>query len=643
MTPASCTELPAIETTRTNRIQMESMWPAKPDAQVVLGSMSDAQLKDYANAAFWNDLYAPAQSAMSLLIKHANCSEKKRTHECFELEMNTAILDLQMGHLKSAKTRLLRLLPEVKDTNSNGGMDDPDCQFFIAECEYRDGKFKESVVSYKRALTLYRKILPTLSPDLAPAIEGLAGCYYRKRDFALIKPLDVELAQIDLATRGPDDLRFAWSLMNLADIEHKLGNDADRKTLFETAVCIFRKVNQDRIMAKLKVNSNDSNANRENATLQATLKSSIFGNIDEKVVASNKAKSLALLDRQSSSVEPGVLLKRPFDFYNWRFKRSQKVDTPGFVIVDPTVPLRGLIVCVHGLGLHHRSYEEFGARISKLGYGIVSFDMRGFGGYKDEKGYDLVDLTGCVEDLGNIIKLFRRDYPTTSLFLLGESMGGAIALHVAAKYQNELQGLVSSVPAGSRYKGKRTDFKVALKLVHGKNQQFDIGNQVVDQATHDAALRKEWKDDPSARMNLSASELVKFQKFMNQNERLAKGLKTLPVIIFQGFGDKLVKPEGTLALYNALGTKYKNLELIGHQEHLIFEEGQCPPEVMDGLLGWLNNHRLKKSTTAVVSGSSNSNATSGSGTTTDSSSKMFDPALIGPDDSPDDMPMDNIR
>jgi hypothetical protein len=48
------------------------------------------------------------------------------------------------------------------------------------------------------------------------------------------------------------------------------------------------------------------------------------------------------------------------------------------------------------------------------------------------------------------------------------------------------------------------------------------------------------------------------------------------------------------ASHNAMGTKFKNLVLIGHQEHLIFEEGQCPPEVLDGLIGWLNNHGNKK-------------------------------------------------
>ena len=661
---------------------VEGMCPGKADPDAKISKMKEQELKDYANAAFWNDQYCEAQQAVEELLKRANCNEKAKNHECFELGMNYAILDLQRGNLKDAESRLAKLFPSVKNTKTNDGMDDPDCQFFIAECEYREGKYSDAINSYKRALSLYREVLPEQSPDLAPALEGLAGCYYRKRNFVAVEPIYKELARIDLVTRGSDDLRFAWSLMNLADISHKLGREDDRRILFETSVYIFREVNERRILALVKkkesdreekekniANENESDSDSESdkekdndkdkpdALLEKTVRRSIFGSVNLEVVANAKRKSLELLKVPDNAACAGATgrtvatggsgravaagttgttiavatigtigttrtigttgttagttgmvgtieaseaaVKRPFDFYNWRFKRSQKVDAPGFVIVDPSVPLRGIIICAHGLGLHHKSYEDFGTRMSKLGYAIVSFDMRGFGGYKDEKGYDLVDLAGCVEDLGNIITLFKRDYPTTPLFLLGESMGGAIALHVAVKYQNDLQGLVSSVPSGSRYKSKRTALRVAYRLLSGKNHQFNIGSGVVDQATHDENLRKEWKDDPSARMDLSASELITFQRFMNQNVHLAKELKTLPVIIFQGFGDKLVRPEGTLALYNALGTRYKNLELIGHQEHLIFEEGQCPPEVIDGLLGWLNNHRTKKTTVAI--------------------------------------------
>ncbi|MDR3617227.1 MAG: alpha/beta fold hydrolase [Candidatus Obscuribacterales bacterium] len=590
---ASATE--EVQPSKSVRFIPDEMCPAKPSGDAFAIDLPNEQLKEYANSAFWNDMYCQARDAIAELMKRSKCSEKKPTHECFELGMNYAICDLQEGRAKDAYQRLAKLYPTVIGGSSNSGMDDPDCCFYLAECDYRQGKYKDAIVLYRNALTNYRKALPKLSPDLAPALEGLAGCYYRKKDYQEVEPLYKELARIDLISRGHNDLRYAWSLMNLSDVEHKLGHDDDRRVFFEAAVSVFREVNQHRIVDELEKSDDRADNNNDHLeVLESSLESSIFGKsnkLDQSVSSSNAIK---LLDDGVCFKNSTASAKRPFDFYNWRFKRSQKSEAPGFVIVDPEVPLKGLIICVHGLGLHHKSYTDFGNKMSKLGYGIISFDMRGFGQYQDEKGYDMLDLDACVEDLSEIVKLFKRDYPTTPLFLLGESMGGAVALHVSAKCENDLDGLISSVPSGSRYKAKKTTFEVALKLLKGRDRQFNIGSKVIEQATHDEVLRKQWRDDPEVRLNLSATELVKFQHFMNQNEKLAKELKTLPVIIFQGFGDKLVKPEGTLALYNAMGTKFKNLVLIGHQEHLIFEEGQCPPEVLDGLIGWLNNHRNKK-------------------------------------------------
>ena len=91
-------------------------------------------------------------------------------------------------------------------------------------------------------------------------------------------------------------------------------------------------------------------------------------------------------------------------------------------------------------------------------------------------------------------------------------------------------------------------------------------------------------------MNFSATDLIEFQKFMNDNIVFAEQIKHTPVIIFQGYSDELVKPLGTLALYQAIKSRDKDLVFVGHAEHLIFEEGQFDQDVVDGSLSWLNRH-----------------------------------------------------
>jgi alpha-beta hydrolase superfamily lysophospholipase len=88
-----------------------------------------------------------------------------------------------------------------------------------------------------------------------------------------------------------------------------------------------------------------------------------------------------------------------------------------------------------------------------------------------------------------------------------------------------------------------------------------------------------WGNDPLSRMKLSPNELIQFQSFMNQNHESAHQITDKPVLIVQGVLDKLVRPEGTVELFNELNTKDKKIVLIPDGEHLIFEENQFTDEV----------------------------------------------------------------
>lgn len=216
--------------------------------------------------------------------------------------------------------------------------------------------------------------------------------------------------------------------------------------------------------------------------------------------------------------------------------------------------------------------------------------MRGFGSYRNDEIYQRVDFKAIISDLQRILTELRQDFPDIPIFVLGESMGGAIALRLAAVSPQLVDGIVSSVPSGSRFHAKSTTWEVAVQFLRNSHEQFNIGERVVNQATKNKELQAAWCDDPMARMNFSASDLIEFQKFMNDNMMFAERIKTTPVIIFQGYSDELVKPLSTLALYQGIKSKDKDLVFVGRAEHLIFEEGQFDQDVVDGTISWLDRH-----------------------------------------------------
>ncbi len=77
---------------------------------------------------------------------------------------------------------------------------------------------------------------------------------------------------------------------------------------------------------------------------------------------------------------------------------------------------------------------------------------------------------------------------------------------------------------------------------------------------------------------------------MNENHESAKQISKTPVLFVQGCKDQLVRPQGTVEIFNSLSTKDRKIELIHDKEHLIFEEGQFDDQVLDIVDQWLVAH-----------------------------------------------------
>lgn len=271
-------------------------------------------------------------------------------------------------------------------------------------------------------------------------------------------------------------------------------------------------------------------------------------------------------------------------------------DAPCLSWVDPNVKPWAAMLCIHGLGLANDAYTGFGKHMASLGVATYAIDVRGFGSWMRAEGHQQVDFKACLQDVQGALKAIRRANPGLPVFLLGESMGGAIALQATALYPDLIDGLISAVPAGERFKQTRTDLKVALQiLTSGPNKEFPIGKDIVNQATNKPDLAERWENDPLDRMDLSPKELVQFQDFMNQNHDKAKLITAKPVLMFQGSQDKLVKPEGTIELFNEIATSDKDLVILGDAEHLIFEKNQFDTAIVDGVAAWLYRHTFNKS------------------------------------------------
>jgi len=337
----------------------------------------------------------------------------------------------------------------------------------------------------------------------------------------------------------------------------------------------------------------------------ALLASASIGTIDAAVAADPQAKTTITapgsqtktttkVSVTKAATNKGVTTTKQKSVTTSKQPIRLKIVVPCRAWVPKNVQPKAVLLCVHGLGLNSASYNDFGQQMQKAGIGVFAVDVRGFGTWIKFKGKATCNFKSCISDVKQALQVLHVAYPDKPIFLLGESMGGAIALRVAAEHQELIDGLLSSVPSGDRFHTKKNELNVALHLVTLRgNKPLDVGTKVVEEATTNSAMRAKWEDDPLDRLQLSSKELMQFQKFMNENHQTAKEIDKTPVLFLVGLDDKLVKPQGTVELYNEIPAQDKKLITIKHSQHLIFELHKISPELQGVLVNWLLTHPKK--------------------------------------------------
>lgn len=249
---------------------------------------------------------------------------------------------------------------------------------------------------------------------------------------------------------------------------------------------------------------------------------------------------------------------------------------------------KAAMLAIHGFGLHKGTYEQFAREMAKVGISVYAIDVRGFGHWV-QKGVNRIDFDGTLYDIGLALNEIHKTNKDIPVVVIGESMGGGIALAAAAQYPTLVDGLITSVPAGDRFDKADSSIDVVKQfLFRGANTPMDVGNSVVSAATKDEKLRKAWLGDPLCRTEVTPNELIAFNNFMNKTLKVATHVDKMPVLFIQGSKDKLVRPAGTMKLFNRISSPHKQFVLSTTAEHLIFEKGQFSTQDLSFIESWLD-------------------------------------------------------
>jgi len=257
---------------------------------------------------------------------------------------------------------------------------------------------------------------------------------------------------------------------------------------------------------------------------------------------------------------------------------------------------RVAMLCIHGFSLHKGCYAAFGKEMAKNGIATYATDLRGFGELKDYNNREGMDFDGDLVDIKATLQQIHKNHPGLPVILLGESLGGAIALRATALYPELISGLICAVPARDRFAMSDSEKKVTktsiLNTITGDYSKPMDGAAfaAVQKISDNEDLRSVWKNDPLMRTYFSAKDFVQFDFFMKGNLEVAKFIKDTPVLFLQGTDDKLIRPEGTWRLFERLATPNRQLVLSKNSEHLLFEENQFRPDDVGFVTTWIDKN-----------------------------------------------------
>ncbi|XP_075406385.1 monoglyceride lipase isoform X3 [Tenrec ecaudatus] len=130
----------------------------------------------------------------------------------------------------------------------------------------------------------------------------------------------------------------------------------------------------------------------------------------------------------------------------------------------PKATPKALMFISHGAAEHCGRYEELAQMLMGLGLLVFAHDHVGHGQSEGERMV-VSDFQVFIRDVLQHVDVMQKDYPALPVFLLGHSMGGAIAILAAADRPGYFSGMVLISPLVIANPESATTFKVLAAKV----------------------------------------------------------------------------------------------------------------------------------------------------------------------------------
>ena len=233
---------------------------------------------------------------------------------------------------------------------------------------------------------------------------------------------------------------------------------------------------------------------------------------------------------------------------------------------------KAVILALHGFNDYSRAFAGPAAYWASQGIATFAFDQRGFGDTAD-RGLWAGDRR-MMQDVRNAATLLRARYPGRPLFLLGESMGAALALAVAdAPDPPAIAGLILLAPAIWGRDAQGPVYSTALWMAaHSVPWMTFTGEGLEVQPSDNIAMLRALGRDPLVIKATRVDTIYGLVGLMDRAWDAAPRLKG-PALVVYGAHEEIIPPDVAMQMIRRLPPRFVAADGNGADRVAIYPQG----------------------------------------------------------------------
>lgn len=246
---------------------------------------------------------------------------------------------------------------------------------------------------------------------------------------------------------------------------------------------------------------------------------------------------------------------------------------------------RAVVCLVHGIGEHSGRYVHVADSLTRAGYTLISFDLRGHGKSEGPRGH-ISSYEAIMQDISSLLEVSNKKFPQLPLFLYGHSLGGNLVLNYVLRRQPHLKGVIATAP-WLRLAFEPPASKIALgKMTNYIWPSFSQKSGLDTKAlSRDLEVVHSYENDPLVHNRISARMFISaYQAGQWALEHASEF--SLPLLLMHGGDDNLISVEASREFANKINENC-TLKVWDELYHEIHNEPE-KEEVFKFLIGWLD-------------------------------------------------------